>query len=245
MTAADGMRRLWERSELRFAAALIAVYVTGNGLLDSASAATGVEMALTLPFDALLVAAMAAFIKKNGLAAYYGLCAPRTSAREMLYYAPLAIVATANVWFGFAANRGPLDGAVYVLAMAAVGIAEELLFRGFLFQALRRRSPRAAVALTSALFGAGHIVNLFNGSGMTPVESACQLAYAVAIGLLLAAALLRSGSLIPGMVTHAVFNGLSAFANDAAFDRYQIPATALLCAVSIAGSAAYFSINKH
>lgn len=245
MPETDGMRRLWERSELRFAAAWICAYVTGNGLLDGASAAMGMEMALTLPFDALLIAVLLRFVKANGLGAYYGLCAPRESARRMLYYVPLAVVATANIWFGFSFNRGLADGAVYALAMAAVGIAEELLFRGLLFRALCRRSVRSAVALTSILFGAGHIVNLFNGSGTAPLESACQLAYAAAIGLLLAVSLLRSGSLLPGMVAHAVFNALSMFANNAVLNRYQIPAAALLCAVSLAGAVAYRPINEY
>ena len=134
-------------------------------------------------------------------------------------------------------NADFADGLVCFLAMIATGITEELLFRGFLFRAMSRRNPRAAVILVSVLFGAGHLMNLLNGSGMTPLENICQVFYAVAVGFLFVAVLIRSGSLIPCMIAHAAFNALSVFANNPMQEKYQIPVALSLCAISLAAGA--------
>lgn len=233
------MKKLWQRSEILFAVTFIAVYVVANSLLDEASRGLGVEMALTLPFDVALFCLLLAFARRNGLGDYYGLRAPAASAKEMLYYIPLIAVCTVNVWFGVAVNKGPVDGAVYFLAMIATGLVEEMLFRGLLFRAMARRNLRSAVVLTSVLFGAGHAVNLVNGSGATPLENACQLCYAVAVGFLFAAVLLRGKSLVVCMIAHATFNALSLFANEPVIDRYQIPVSAALCVVAV-GAGVYY-----
>jgi membrane protease YdiL (CAAX protease family) len=43
-----------------------------------------------------------------------------------------------------------------------------------------------------------------------------QVAYAVAIGFAFVMICCRTGSLLPCILTHGIFNGLSAFANEAA-----------------------------
>lgn len=233
------MKKLWDKSEIGFAVLFIIVYVVGNSLLMSASNAIGMEMALTLPFNLALIAVMLAFVRRNNLLEYYGIRAPGATARQMLFYIPLAIVATVNIWFGVAFNLGFTAGLVYFLAMIATGVAEELIFRGLLFRAMSRKNVRSAIILTSVLFGAGHIVNLINGSGATLLENLCQVAYAIAIGFLLVAALIRSKSLIPCMITHAAFNALSVFANTAVIDKYQIAVSVSLCVISAAAAAWY------
>ena len=238
------MKKLWDRSETFLAVVFIVIYITGNSLLDQASERLGIEMVLTLPFDLVLIAVMLGFIRTNGLREYYAICAPKTPARQMLYYIPMIVVSTVNIWFGIVFNKGFADGLVYFLAMIATGITEELLFRGFLFRAMSRRNPRAAVILVSVLFGAGHLMNLFNGSGMTPLENICQVFYAVAVGFLFVAVLIRSGSLIPCMIAHAAFNALSVFANNPMHEKYQIPIALSLCAISLASGVYYLRSEK-
>ena len=238
------MKKLWDRSETFLAVVFIVIYITGNSLHDQASERLGIEMVLTLPFDLVLIAVMLGFIRTNGLREYYAICAPKTPARQMLYYIPMIVVSTINIWFGIVFNKGFADGLVYFLAMIATGITEELLFRGFLFRAMSRRNPRAAVILVSVLFGAGHLMNLFNGSGMTPLENICQVFYAVAVGFLFVAVLIRSGSLIPCMIAHAAFNALSVFANNPMHEKYQIPIALSLCAISLASGVYYLRSEK-
>jgi ABC-2 type transport system permease protein/sodium transport system permease protein len=76
-------------------------------------------------------------------------------------------------------------------------VFEELCFRGFLFAALRQRvSGTWTVILTALLFGFFHEV-LSPGKLMTTT----------ALGLVLGWVRLRSGSVLPGTIAHAVHNG--------------------------------------
>lgn len=101
--------------------------------------------------------------------------------------------------------------------MLLVGLMEELLFRGLLFRAMERTNRLPAVIVSSVTFGAGHIVNLFNGSGTDPVAGICQVFYATALGFMLLMVFLRGGSLIPCILFHGLFNTLSIFSRQSAW----------------------------
>jgi membrane protease YdiL (CAAX protease family) len=91
--------------------------------------------------------------------------------------------------------------------MLAVGVSEELMFRGVLFRALRTRlSPWPAVWITSLLFGSVHLSNgLYLGDLAIGVA---HVAAATVIGLFLLAATLRTGSILPSMLFHGCWNTL-------------------------------------
>ena len=64
-------------------------------------------------------------------------------------------------------------------------------------------------------FGIGHLVNLFNGSGMDFVNNLCQICFAVGVGFLFVTLFYRGGSLLPCIITHSAINSLNTFANGA------------------------------
>ena len=64
-------------------------------------------------------------------------------------------------------------------------------------------------------FGNGHIINLFNGSGMELLSNLCQIVFAVAVGFMLVTIFYRGGSLLPCIIFHSATNTLNTFANDA------------------------------
>ena len=99
--------------------------------------------------------------------------------------------------------------------MLCVGFLEEVIFRGLLFTAIARNNIKSAVIISSVTFGIGHIINLFNGSGMNLVNNLCQIVFAIAIGFLLVTIFYRGGSLLPCIVVHSAINVLSTFANNA------------------------------
>ena len=68
-----------------------------------------------------------------------------------------------------------------------------------------------AVVVSSVTFGLGHIINLLNGSGMGVAENLVQIFFAVLIGFLYVIIFWRGGSLWPCVISHGVFNSLSAF----------------------------------
>lgn len=102
-----------------------------------------------------------------------------------------------------------------IVCMLFVGFLEEVIFRGLLFAAIARDHLKSAVIISSVSFGVGHIINLFNGSGMNLVNNLCQIGFAIAIGFLLVTIFYRGGSLLPCILVHSAINILSTFANDA------------------------------
>ena len=85
-------------------------------------------------------------------------------------------------------------------SLLLIGIAgpcmEELVFRGYLFRSLRSSGrTAAAVILSGVLFGLMHLN--FN-----------QACYAVFLGIVLAAAVEMSGSIVTSLVMHMVFNSV-------------------------------------
>ena len=80
------------------------------------------------------------------------------------------------------------------------------------WEAMEKDSLKAAIVVTSLTFGIGHIINLFNGSGMGFVANLCQIVSAVAFGFAFVVIFLKSGSLLPCIAAHSAINALSAFA---------------------------------
>jgi uncharacterized protein len=87
-----------------------------------------------------------------------------------------------------------------VMAVVAVTLApfvEELIFRGFIFNALWRRLPFSLSALGSGiLFGIAH----GQTAGIAPLAAG---------GFVLASVYARSGSLWSSMIAHGTFNGIT------------------------------------
>ncbi|XTR52033.1 CPBP family intramembrane glutamic endopeptidase [Pseudarthrobacter sp. So.54] len=122
-----------------------------------------------------------------------------------LFYLPLFAIAFLAYTKGFAPGLD-LEAIVFaILLMAAVGFIEELLFRGFLLQALRTRgSFTRAIIISGVTFGLGHIVNLLRG--YSPTDQALQVVAAVLIGIALAYCVALTGSIMPGVAFHILFN---------------------------------------
>ncbi|MBK6590406.1 MAG: CPBP family intramembrane metalloprotease [Acidobacteria bacterium] len=82
-----------------------------------------------------------------------------------------------------------------------VGISEELAFRGILFSGARTAlRPIGAIFLTFIIFGAVHVFN-----GITTGDwgaAAVQATAAAMSGLLFIAILIRTGSIVPAMIVH-------------------------------------------
>lgn len=208
------MKKLYEKSELIFAIVCIVIYSILQSLANSLNKAIGVESSANAIFNIVLTIILFGFIKKNELLKRYGLCKTSVPARQFLYYVPLVILATGNLWNGAAVNF-PLAGTVcYISYMLCVGFVEEVLFRGFLFKAIVKDNVKMAIIISSVTFGLGHLLNLFNGSGMELVANLCQVFGAIAFGFLSVIIFYRGGSLIPCIITHSAIDMLSVFGNE-------------------------------
>ena len=141
------LKKLYDRSELWFAIAWIVAYVVLASAGDNFSQALGTPKLVTLPILAVLSAGLFFFVRKHGLRRKYGLGKPQTDSAGMLYYAPLILLLTANLWYGVGLNQSPLETVLYILSMVCVGFLEELIFRGLLFQAMAKDGGRAAIVV--------------------------------------------------------------------------------------------------
>ena len=235
------LKKLYEKSEIWFALAWIIGYVVLASTGDNISADLGIDKVVTLPILIAMSGVLYFFVSKNGLTEKYGLCRPKLPAAKMLYYIPLLLLLTANLWYGVALNQSPLETVLYILAMFCVGFLEELIFRGLLFQAMAKDGVKTAIIVSSVTFGIGHIVNLVNGSGAELLPNLLQVMYAVAIGFAFVMIYCRTRSLMPCILVHSIFNGLSAFTNEAVMTPRRQIISGVLLAVIAGGYALYLA----
>lgn len=225
------MKKLYEKNELNFALIWIGLYVVLFSVADNVSVSIGVEKLVTAALGILMTAILYLWIAKNGLKIKYGLCKPEGEIKKYLYYIPLILLASTNIWFGFKMNLSVLETFLGIVSMLCVGFLEEVIFRGFLFKALCRDNVKLAVIISSVTFGFGHIVNLLNGREVP--ETLMQICYAVAIGFLFTIIFYKGKSLWPCIITHSALNSLSIVANaDARSFEINIFISAFLCVAS-------------
>lgn len=223
------MKKLYERSELIFAIAWIIVYVVLFGTADQFSHSLGFEKIITAPVSVLLASVLFLWIKKHNLSKKYGLCLFKGNWKNYLYFAPLLLIMTTNLWNGAAMHVSPEETVLYILSMFCAGFMEEVIFRGLLFKAICKSSLKQAVLISSITFGVGHIVNLLNGADM--LSTVLQICYACAIGFLFTVIFYKGKSLAPCIITHGMVNALSVFAVQGT-QMLDIVTAAALCVVS-------------
>ena len=209
------MKKLYEKNQLTFALLWIVVYCALQSLANPLNKVVGVEYSASAAFCILQAVILVAFIQKSHLQKRYGLCRSSVSASRFLYYVPLFILASGNLWNGIALNYSLPETVCRIVCMLCVGFLEEVIFRGLLFTAIAKDNIKSAVVISSVTFGIGHIINLFNGSGMELVNNLCQIVFATAVGFLLITIFYRGGSLLPCILVHSTINTLGTFANDA------------------------------
>ena len=208
------MKKLYEKNELTFAIAWIVVYCVLQSLANPLNKIIGIEYAASAAFCILQAVILFTFIRKNNLLKRYGLCKSSVPAWRFLYYVPLLLLVSGNLWNGVALNYTSMETVCRIVCMLCVGFLEEVIFRGLLFKAIAKDNIKSAVIISSVTFGIGHIINLFNGSGMDIVNNLCQIVFAIAVGFLLVTIFYRGGSLLPCIIVHSAINTLRTFAND-------------------------------
>lgn len=227
------LKKLYNKSNIWFAVLWIIAYCVLMSAGDALSAALGLEKSVTLAVGLALCAVLLLFLKKNSLLDAYGFCRSNVPARTMLFYIPVLLMLTVNLWYGLTWNYGVVETVFYILSMFCVGFLEEVIFRGLLFEAMRKDNVKAAVIVSSVTFGIGHIINLVNGSGAELLPNLLQVIYATAAGFMFVMIYLKTGSLLGCIAAHGAFNAISVFANEAnATPEIRIPASVFLAVIT-------------
>lgn len=198
------MIKFFKEHELISSIIYIVLYLVINsvvlqtfGSFSHQSAIITTAFSLTLLFQVIL---------KGGK--YYGFNGVK-NAKDYLYFFPLILIASVNLWGGIKIDHNFSQTAFFIISMVNVAFAEELIFRGFLFKAMQKDNLKSAIIVSAVTFGIGHVINLFNGADIIP--TLLQICYATAIGFLFVIIFYKSNSLIPCIITHALVNSLSVF----------------------------------
>lgn len=238
------IKKFYDKNELWFSIIWIIAYCVLASMGDNLSDALGITKVITLPILLVLSIILFLFIKRNNLTEKYGFCKADVAASKMLFYIPIIILLTANMWHGFRLNISPFESILYILSMLCVGFLEELIFRGLLFNAMLINGKNSAIIVSSVTFGVGHIINLINGSGAELLPNLLQVVYAIAVGFMFVMIYYRTKSLLPCIITHGVFNALSAFANETGLtSKEQIISCVLITLIS-GVYALYIALSK-
>ena len=229
------MKKLYEKNELTFALAWIAIYVVGTSLAEALGETIGAYKLVSAVFHLVLAAGLFLWVRRNGLAEKFGLFLPRYRLSQALFFIPLALVCLYKLVFSPSLRFSATESILFVISMLCVGFLEELIFRGFLFRAIEKENLTRAIVISSVTFGIGHVVNLINGQDLA--ETISQIIFAVFVGFALVILFHKGKSLVPCIVFHGVFNALSIVANGEALNG-ALGGPVLTAVIMIAASAA-------
>lgn len=140
----------------------------------------------------------------------FGFRVPRNIGRVLWFIPLLATVVIALVTGGVSVSS-TTAGAI-VLLTVAVGVNEEVFFRGLILAALRRLGDRKAIVVSAILFGVLHLAGLAGGA--TPLYAALQVVFAALFGLVAAQIVVLTGSLWPTIIWHVLYDTVSYLGGD-------------------------------
>ena len=204
------MRRLYEKKEILFAVLWIVAYCVILGTIRGNFGDESICMLITL---LVFTAGIIVFVKTNHLEGKYGLAGWPKDMKKYLFFIPMWILATGNIWDGFAPSYQGAELVIAAFSMILVGFVEEMIFRGFLFKAMMEGDKTIVAIIVSAVtFGVGHIVNLF--TGQAGFETVMQIIFAISWGFILTMVCYKGGSIIPCIIAHSLIDVLSLFGAD-------------------------------
>lgn len=199
------MKKIFEKHETLVCILLIILYVVINSYCMQNFGTADYRSTIINTIFSMALVILVISLKK---VSEYGLTKV-TDAKKYLYFIPLVLIASVNLWSGIHMNATPSEIIFHILTMLNIGFIEEMIFRGFLFKMMEKDNVKSAIVVSSITFGLGHIVNLLNGADLVP--TLIQICYAISIGYLFVMIFYKSKSLIPCIITHAVTNSLSIF----------------------------------
>lgn len=124
------------------------------------------------------------------------------TAKRMLYFSPLMLIAFSH----FAAGVDLNGGVTYLLAnlflTLGIGMAEEIFFRGIICGLWLKHGTIKAMILSSVLFGLSHLLNIAGGAGLG--ETILQICFALVYGMVFALIFEEGHSLLPCVLLHAL-----------------------------------------
>lgn len=193
---------------------LLIFYFTSGFIIavTKASATNAMLIRAACVFASCLLAVIYIGQSKHSFSEFGFKGSPKKSIRKVLYFLPLIAIEIVPFFAGFRED----NDSKYLLAVLActlcVGFAEELYFRGFIFNILKRNGMQFAIIVSSVLFGFSHLINIAGGAGVT--DTILQIFFAFFFGFVCAEILLLTGSILPVMLWHTLHDFISFTTNE-------------------------------
>lgn len=220
------LRRIFEKHETMMCMLLIICYI---GVNSYCMQKFGVEDFRSTIINTIFSGILIFLMINLDRVEYYGItkvCNPK----KYLYFLPLLLIVSVNLWNGINMNHSCDEIIFHILTMFQIGFIEEVIFRGFLFKMMEKDNVKCAIFVSSITFGIGHIINLLNGAELIP--TLLQVCYAMAIGYLFVIIFYKSKSLLPCIITHAVFNACSIFNIENTVSTYIAPIVLIMVPIA-------------
>ena len=199
------MKKIFEKHESTCCILLIVLYIVINSYCMQNF---GIEDYRSTIINTVFSIMVLILIKSLDKMSYYGLTKV-TNMKDYLYFIPLVLILSTNLWTGININNSYSEIIFHILTMLNIGFLEETIFRGFLFKMMEKDNVKSAIIVSSITFGIGHIVNLLNGADLVP--TLLQISYAISLGFLFVIIFYKSKSLVPCIIAHFLINALSIF----------------------------------
>lgn len=186
------------------------IYGTANHFAGILSDKINIPNSIEAISFIIICVGIVVFLNKKQQLEYYGISSlKKLYHKNLLYYIPLLLVASVNLWSGIYIKYSWLQIFLITVCMLCVGFIEEMIFRSFLMKALMNKSNTLALIVSGSLFGVIHLVNLFTGSELLP--TILQVFYAMAFGFMCSAFFFKTNNIIPCVICHSLFDVFNTF----------------------------------
>jgi len=205
------LKSLYKKNPVLHSLVWLAIYLVMNTVTGNIAAAAAIDSDRVgaLPNLALAVVCCL-YLMNTGIAREIGLFAKAAERPSvMLYYIPLLTLPFLNLYYGLNTGLTAADILILLAIYAGVGFMEEIVFRGLMFQALKKKWNRAVtVVFISLTFAAGHILSMA-AVGMSGADTFLQIVNASVVGFMFMAVVLASGNLTVCVIAHVLYNFLA------------------------------------
>ncbi len=196
-------KRYAETHPYAFSVALVALILffdAISGIFVRTPGAADITRLLTIATvgEVVLALIVVLLVTRMGWWREIGFRKPRRPRDFWLFWLP-AIPIIMNLLAGVQIASASNVALFFSLALLA-GFVEEGFFRGLMLRALSGRGLWPAAIFTSVLFGLLHSLNVL--AGADPWGVLLQMGYAMALGFLYAALVIRAGMIWPAMLAH-------------------------------------------
>lgn len=141
----------------------------------------------------------------------FGLRRPHNAAVALWWLPPAVVVALVLMASGVTVPLAVVPGIAWLVL--AVGLNEEIFFRGIVFKALMRYGTAKAVAFSALIFGVMHLANVASGKPIGYLV--LQVLFSMLFGVVTAELVATTGSLWPGIVFHTAYDAVAYLGGDA------------------------------